>query len=67
MKAIVCTAYGSPDVLQLTEVEKPIPGDDDVMVKVHAATVTMGDCELRNLTLPMWTRIPKSESESARH
>ncbi|HOX84059.1 MAG TPA: NAD(P)-dependent alcohol dehydrogenase [Chryseolinea sp.] len=58
MKAIVCTAYGSPDVLQLTEVSKPIPGDDDVLVKVHAATVTMGDCELRNLTLPAWTRIP---------
>ena len=58
MKAILCTAYGSPDVLQLTEVTKPIPGDDDVLVKVHAATVTMGDCELRNLTLPMWTRIP---------
>ncbi len=58
MKAIVCTAYGSPDVLQLTEVEKPIPGDNDVLVKVHAATVTMGDCELRNLTLPAWTRIP---------
>ena len=58
MKAILCTAYGSPDVLQLTEVAKPIPGDNDVLVKVHAATVTMGDCELRNLTLPMWTRIP---------
>lgn len=58
MKAIVCTAYGSPDVLQLTEVEIPIPGDNDVLVKVIAATVTMGDCELRNLTLPAWTRIP---------
>ena len=58
MRAIVCTAYGSPDVLQLTEVEKPIPEDDEVLVKIHAATVTMGDCELRNLTLPMWTRIP---------
>jgi NADPH:quinone reductase-like Zn-dependent oxidoreductase len=58
MKAILCTAYGPPDVLQLTEVAKPIPGDNDVLVKVYAATVTMGDCELRNLTLPMWTRIP---------
>jgi NADPH:quinone reductase-like Zn-dependent oxidoreductase len=58
MKAIVCSAYGPPHVLQLREVEKPIPGDNDVLVKVYAATVTMGDCELRNLTLPMWTRIP---------
>jgi NADPH:quinone reductase-like Zn-dependent oxidoreductase len=58
MKAIVCTAYGPPDVLQLTEVEKPIPGDNDVLIRIHAATVTMGDCELRNLTLPMWTQIP---------
>ncbi|MBA4053703.1 MAG: NAD(P)-dependent alcohol dehydrogenase [Marivirga sp.] len=58
MKAIVCTAYGPPDVLQLTTVETPVPGDDEVLVKIYAATVTMGDCELRNLTLPAWTRIP---------
>ena len=58
MKAIVCTAYGPPDVLQLVTLDNPVAGDDDVIVKVHAATVTMGDCELRNLTLPTWTRIP---------
>ena len=56
MKAVLCTLYGPPDVLQLREVEKPIPGDNDVLVKVYAATVTMGDCELRSLTLPLWTR-----------
>jgi NADPH:quinone reductase-like Zn-dependent oxidoreductase len=58
MKAIVCTAYGPPEVLQLKEVEKPAPGDNDVLIKIVVSTVTMGDCELRTLTLPLWTRIP---------
>jgi NADPH:quinone reductase-like Zn-dependent oxidoreductase len=58
MKAIVCTAYGTPDVLQLQEVAKPTPRDNEVLIKIEAATVTLGDCELRSLTLPLWTRIP---------
>jgi NADPH:quinone reductase-like Zn-dependent oxidoreductase len=53
MKAIVCTRYGPPDVLQLRELEKPTPKDDEVLVGVHAATVTKGDCELRSLNLPL--------------
>src|SRR3989441_8115271 len=53
MKAIVCTKFGPPDVLQLKELEKPTPKNNEVLVRVHAATVTKGDCELRSLNLPL--------------
>jgi NADPH:quinone reductase-like Zn-dependent oxidoreductase len=46
MKAIVYTEYGSPDVLELTEVEKPAPNDDEVLLKVHAASVNPADWHL---------------------
>jgi NADPH:quinone reductase-like Zn-dependent oxidoreductase len=45
MKAIVYEKYGSPDVLHLTEVEKPIPTDDQILIKVHAVSVNGSDCE----------------------
>src|SRR5437870_12287319 len=53
MKAIVCKRYGPPEVLQLRDVEKPTPKANEVLIKVHAATVTKGDCELRSLNLPL--------------
>ena len=49
MKAIVSQKHGPPDVLQLQEVMKPKPADGEVLVRVHAATVTQGDVMLRKL------------------
>ena len=43
MKAVTINEYGSPDVLNFEEIEKPVPKDDEVLVKVHAASVNYGD------------------------
>jgi len=48
MKAIVCTKYGLPEVLQLKEVEKPAPKDNEALIKIHSAAVTVSDCVVRS-------------------
>jgi 2-desacetyl-2-hydroxyethyl bacteriochlorophyllide A dehydrogenase len=58
MKAVIWTAYGAADVLQLQDVEKPTPKDNELLVRVRAATVTAGDCEMRSLKFPLILSLP---------
>ncbi len=59
MKAILHTKYGPPDELQLKEVEKPIPKDNELLIRIYATTVTTTDCNVRNFTfVPESFRFP---------
>ena len=48
MKAAICTRYGPPEVLEIRDVPKPVPRDDEVLVKVHASTVNSSDWFIRS-------------------
>ncbi|AFH60722.1 NAD(P)-dependent alcohol dehydrogenase [Paenibacillus caseinilyticus] len=58
MKAMVCTQYGSPDVLELREVAKPAPKAKELLVRIHAAAVTSGDIRVRTFNSPLLMWIP---------
>jgi NADPH:quinone reductase-like Zn-dependent oxidoreductase len=57
MKAVFCTKYGPPEVLQLKEVPKPTPRNNEVLIKIHTTAVTASDCIVRGFKLPRWSLI----------
>ncbi len=57
MKAIILRKYGPPDVLQVHEIDKPNPKDNEILLQVKAVSVSMGDCEMREVRFPLFLRI----------
>ena len=59
MKAIVYTKYGPPEVLEIKEIEKPVPVDDEILIRIHAVEATKADCELRSFNFAVkWFWLP---------
>lgn len=58
MKAFICTKYGSPEVLKMTECEKPVPKSDEVLIKIYATSVTNSDLFIRGSSIPQRMLIP---------
>lgn len=58
MKAAVCTGYGPPEMIQIRDVPKPVPRDNEVLIKIRATTCHIGDVRVRGLDIPFWQMIP---------
>ena len=52
MKAYTCRQYGGPETLILVDIPKPEPKENEILVKIHATSVTSGDCRVRSLEVP---------------
>src|SRR5665213_648652 len=61
VKATLHTRYGSPDLLRFKEVDKPAPKDNEVLIRVHTATVSTGDCNMRNFTFVTKSMLPMAK------
>src|SRR4249920_2094136 len=61
MQAILHTQYGPPDLLQFKEVDKPAPKDNEVLIAIHATTVSTGDCNVRNFTFVTKSMVPMAK------
>jgi NADPH:quinone reductase-like Zn-dependent oxidoreductase len=58
MRVIACKGYGPPEVLELRDKPKPVPRDDEVLVRIRATTVSAADCELRRFDFAPWIWLP---------
>jgi NADPH:quinone reductase-like Zn-dependent oxidoreductase len=58
MKAIICTRYGPPEVLQPMDVPDPVPLDNEVLIRIHATTCHIGDVRVRSADVPRWAQVP---------
>jgi NADPH:quinone reductase-like Zn-dependent oxidoreductase len=57
MKAVICTKYGPPEVLKLSNIDKPIPKKNEVLIKIYVTTCHIGDTRIRRFDVPPGERI----------